>query len=184
MYLCILGIDGVGKTTVINRIQESGMDAVFTREPYYPDVKEAVGRVDPVEVSYLFALDRYRHMEAVIIPAKKTGYNIISDRCYLCSLVYQSFEGVDLEWLMSIQPPNLVFPDAVIWMQSDPTIAAQRSGEDAIRLAGIQRGYGEILNSYELPAMAWYPINVDGKSEDEVYIEVATLLDDLMRKKR
>lgn len=185
MYIAIVGIDGSSKTTVINRIQDSGMDAVFTREPYFREVKSIVKHFDPIETSYEFAKDRYRHMESVIIPAKKAGMNIISDRCYICSLVYQSFEGVDLEWLMDLQPPNLVFPDVVIWMQSDPTIAAQRSGgEDAIRLAGLQRGYGEVLNSYELPMMAWYPVNVDGKSKDEVYVEVSTLIDELMRKKK
>lgn len=186
MYLCVVGIDGAGKTTVINRIMDSGHEAVFTREPYnYEKMKSAVKHMpDPHVVGYSMAVDRYLHMRDVIIPAIKQGKNIISDRCYVCNLVYQSYDGVDLQWIMGIQPPNLVFPDAVIWMQSDPTIAAQRSGEDAGRLAGLQRGYSEVLNSYELPAIAWYPINVDGKSEDEVYAEVAMLVDEFDRNGR
>ena len=179
MYIAFCGIDGAGKTTVINRIMDSGHDAVFTREPYHPDVKEAVGRVDPVELSYLFAHDRYLHMKDVIIPAKKAGRNIISDRCYLCSLAFQSYDGVDLQWLMQVQPENLVFPDYVIFFQGLPEVAARRSGEDADRLRAIQHGYAEILSSYELPLMAWYPINVDGKTIDEIYVETALLISEL-----
>jgi dTMP kinase len=183
-YYAIVGCDGQGKTTVINRIQDSGYNGVFTREPYQTlKVKKNILGVDQVETTYIFALDRHQHMRDVIIPAKKEGRDIISDRCYLCSVVYQSESGIDARWIMAIQPTNLVFPDAVIWMQGDPAIAAQRSGEVPGRLADLQRGYGEVLNSYELPMMAWYPVNVDGKSEDEVYVEIATLIDDLKRKR-
>ncbi len=178
MYIAFTGIDGVGKTTVIKRIQDSGMDAVFTREPYY-NIPKTYN--DPVEASYEFAKDRYRHMKDVIIPTIKQGINIISDRCYLCNLVYQSVDGVDLQWIMDIQPPNLVYPDAVIWMYSDPAIAAQRSGEDAGRLEELQHIYAEVLNSRDLPRVNWYLVTVDGKSEDDVYAEVALLISELMR---
>lgn len=184
MYLCVVGIDGVGKTTVINRIQDSGMDAVFTREPYnYETIKDIRPTDDPVELSYLFAHDRYLHMQDVISPAIKEGNTIISDRCYLCNLAYQLHDGVDLQWLCDIQPPNLVYPDAVIWMHSNPELAAQRSGEDAGRLAELQHIYAEVLNSKELPPVNWYLVTVDGKSEDEVYAEVALLITDLMGNK-
>jgi len=175
VYVVLCGTDGQGKTSVINKIQDYGADAIFTREPY----ENIAPYEDPIEASYQFAMDRYRHMKDVIIPAKKAGKDIISDRSYICSLVYQSYDGVDLQFLMSIQPPNLVFPDAVIWLQGDANIAAQRSGEDAVRLAGIQRGYSEILNSYELPAVAWYPVSVDGKSIDIVAEEVMELINEL-----
>ncbi|MDD2753908.1 MAG: hypothetical protein PHS80_00135 [Methanothrix sp.] len=179
MYIAFVGIDGVGKTTIINRIQDSGMDAVFTREPYY-NIPKTYN--DPVEASYEFAKDRYRHMKDVIIPAKEAGKHIISDRCYLCNLAYQSHDGlIDLQWLMGLQPLNLVFPDAVIWMQSDPNIAAKRSGEDAWRLSEIQHIYAEVINSRDLPRVNWYLVTVDEKSPDEVYVEVALLISELMR---
>jgi dTMP kinase len=176
-YYCIIGIDGCGKSTICQMIQDSGYDAVFTREPYYPDVKEAVGRVDCVELSYLFSLDRYQHMRDVIIPTLSLGQYIISDRCYICNLAYQSYDGLlDVQWLMGLQPPNLVFPDYVIWLQSDPETAARRSGECAERLKGIQRSYHEVLNSYELPLMAWFPVNVDGKTKQDVFEEVMAII--------
>jgi len=177
VYVILAGTDGQGKTSVINKIQDSGFNAVYTREPYQRWVKDS--RKEPILNSYDFATDRYLHMKDVIIPAKKAGKDIISDRSYVCSLVYQSYDGVDLQWLMNMQPPNLVFPDAVIWLQGDANVAAQRSGEDAVRLAGIQRGYSQVLNSYELPAVAWYPVSVDGKSIDEVAEEVIDLINEL-----
>ncbi len=183
MYIAFTGIDGVGKTTVINRIQDSGFDALFTREPYnYEKMKAAEKHMpDPHIRAYSMCVDRYLHMRDVIIPAIDDKKTIISDRCYLCNLVYQSVDGVDLQWIMDIQPPNLVYPDAVIWMYSDPAIAAQRSGEDAGRLEELQHIYAEVLNSRDLPRVNWYLVTVDGKSEDDVYAEVALLISELMR---
>jgi dTMP kinase len=184
VYIALCGIDGSSKTTTINRIKKSNLDAIFTREPFnYEKIKTATKNMkDPHIRSYTMAIDRHCHMKDVIIPEKKAGKHIISDRCYLCSLAYQSYQGVNLEWLMSIQPLNLVFPDHVIWFQCDPKIAALRSGEGEDMLTGVQHTYGEILNSFDLPQVSWHPVNVDGKSEDEVYIEVAMLIEGLMRK--
>jgi thymidylate kinase len=117
-------------------------------------------------------------MHDVIIPAKNEGKDIISDRCYLCNLVYQSYDGVDLRWILDIQPKNLVFPDLVIFLYGDPKICAERSGEDASRLDAIQRRYFEILNSKELPPVNWVGINVDDMSIDDIYIECAMIISD------
>ena len=79
MVFCIVeGIDGCGKTSLCNRLQDSGFDAVFTREPYDQSIKDLKG-LDQIELSYKFAEDRYMHMRDVVIPAIEAGKHVISD---------------------------------------------------------------------------------------------------------
>lgn len=141
MVFCVIeGVDGTGKTTLCNKLQESGLDAVFTREPYDQSIKELKG-LDPIELAYKFAEDRYCHMRDVVIPALKSDKHVISDRSYISNLVYQGKTKNIEKWVMSIQPCNLTAPDSIIFLTCDPIIAARRSGEPPEMLEEIQNRY-------------------------------------------
>lgn len=145
VYIVLEGIDGVGKSTVCRMLQEYGIDAVFTREPYDQSIKE-LKILDQTELAYRFAEDRYRHMRDIIIPAINAGKHVISDRSYISNLAYQMYGGIDEEWLKRIQPHNLVYPDIIILLTCDDHVACKRSRElYAERLFDIQQNYRRIL---------------------------------------
>lgn len=185
VYIVIEGIDGCGKTSLCNRLQDSGMDVVFTREPYDQGIKDLKG-LDPVELAYKFAEDRYRHMRDVVIPALNSDKHVISDRSYLSNLAYQGTSFTDLNWVWNIQPLNLVLPDIVIFLKCDDHIAARRSGErDAERLFDIQRKYEHILRvgSRYIGIGAYvYTIDTSNLSTISVFDQVKSIIEEAIKK--
>lgn len=139
----VCGLDGSGKTTLINDIQDTGYDAVFTREPYNRTIGEEYRHIpDYNGVCYSFAVDRHYHMKEVIIPALNQGKTVICDRGLHCNLAYQAYEGATMEWIMHIQSPIMVMPDAIIFLRGNSSVCAERAGEwDSKRLGDIQELY-------------------------------------------
>lgn len=177
MVFCVIeGVDGTGKTSLCNRLQDSGMDAIFTREPYDQGIKDLKG-LDPVELAYKFAEDRYRHMRDVVIPALKSDKHIISDRSYISNLVYQGRTKNIEKWVMSIQPCNLTAPDAVILLICDPNIAAQRSGETPEILEEIQNRYVRHFEPHGLEGQYITTIDTSHISEYEVFERAMNLIE-------
>ena len=168
-YYAIIGIDGCGKSSVHAKLCESLSDsAIFVSEPYLRSSLLSTDLGLDAEVqAYNFAIDRHCIMKDVIEPnIQKT---IISDRCFICSLAYQGYDGLSLDWLMGIQPMNLIKPDLAIWLWCHPELAAKRSKEDPIRLKHIQEWYYEAL---EVAEVDYVKIEVTNMSKDEVFNEV------------
>lgn len=177
MVFCVIeGIDGCGKTSLCNRLQDSGMNAVFTREPYDQSIKDLKG-LDQIELSYKFAEDRYLHMRDVVIPAIEAGKHVISDRSYISNLVYQGETKNIEKWVMSIQPYNLVVPDAVILLICDPNIAAQRSGENPNILGEIQNRYIQHINPCGFEGKFITTIDTSHISECDVFERAMNLIE-------
>ena len=184
MVFCVIeGIDGCGKTSLCNRLQDSGFDAVFTREPYDQSIKDLKG-LDQIELAYKFAEDRYMHMRDVVIPAIEAGKHIISDRSYLSNLAYQGDSFQSLDWVWGIQPMNLVTPDVVIFLKCDYHIAARRSGEpDAERLFDIQQRYEDILRTGDNDDnVDIYTIDVSMLTILEVFNDVYAIIEEAIKK--
>ena len=160
-FIEIIGLDGTGKTTICNLMQDSGYDAVITREPY----RRILARdyrfdEDSPGVCYSFAVDRHHHMKEIIIPELTKGHTVICDRGLHCNLAYQAYEGVSMEWIMHLQSPIMVMPDLVIWLIGNPVRCAQRSGEDdSRRLADIQQLYSKAVAM--TPEVPVFTINVE-----------------------
>jgi len=157
----ICGIDGTGKTTLCNAIQDTGYDAIFTREPYRRGLAEEYkAESDKYLVPYSFAVDRHLHMRDVIIPALNHGRTVICDRGLHCNHAYQAYNGASMEWTMHIQSPIMVLPDLIIWLLGNPVKCAERSGEtDSNGLAEIQRLYSQaIAMTPEIPV---FTINIE-----------------------
>lgn len=176
VYVVVEGIDGCGKTSLCNRLQDSGMDVVFTREPYDQSIKDLKG-LDPVELAYKFAEDRYMHMRDVVIPALKSDKHIISDRSYISNLVYQGRTKNIEKWVMSIQPCNLTAPDSIIFLTCDPNIAAQRSGETPEILEDIQNRYVRRFEPRGFEGQYITTIDTSHISEYEVFERAMNLIE-------
>lgn len=129
LFITIEGIDGSGKTTLVQHLTSSltstNKPALVTKEPGGSILGKELRKVlnhqpeklDGIAEFLLFAADRAQHFATVIIPALKENKIVISDRCSDSSLAYQGYgRGIDTtmikainSWAMQNTAPDLTF---------------------------------------------------------------------------
>lgn len=137
--ICVVGADGVGKTSVINQInkklQDNNINTKVTREPGGVPVSEKIREIilendiDSLTECYLFASARRENVINNLIPALNEGKIVLMDRYYHCSLVYQGIvEGVGLDRVLEINEPIIkdCKPDLTIILDLDSKKAIER----------------------------------------------------------
>lgn len=131
------GIDGCGKTTLSQRVQqkleELGRDVVCFREPTdmqwgakIRSVFESGERLSPEEEVELFMKDRKDDVEKRIIPALNEGTTVLLDRYYFSTAAYQGAEGLD--WMKIVQDNEqfAVRPHMTFFLLIHPELALSR----------------------------------------------------------
>lgn len=160
MLITLEGIDGAGKTTVWEAL-ENTVDAVFTKEPTDSWYGESVARsladedADPLAELFLYTADHADHLARVIRPALDRGEVVISDRYSDSRYAYQgaSLEGViprPMEYVRGIHQPFTRPPDATIYLDVSPQAGAKRAGatdkfEQTDYLAAVQENYEQLI---------------------------------------
>jgi len=140
--LCAIeGIDGSGKTTVIQNLQtlfdQTNIDILITKEPGATQLGKQIRHILLEQTSptcskaefLLFAADRAQHFETVIIPHLQKGTLIISDRMSDSSLAYQGYvKGVDLSMINTVNSWCMqeIQPDIVFYLRIDAPTAIDR----------------------------------------------------------
>lgn len=138
MLVTLEGIDGSGKTTVWDGLQES-IDATFTREPtdswYGEAVERSIGDddADPLAELFLYTADHADHLSRVIRPALDAGEVVVSDRYSDSRYAYQgvSLDGVveePMAYVQRLHEPFTRSPDCTIYFDVPPEVGAERSG--------------------------------------------------------
>lgn len=161
MLITLEGIDGSGKTTVWEALQDS-VDAVFTKEPsdsWYGDAVQkslADDNADPLAELFLYTADHADHLKRVVRPALDRDELVISDRYADSRYAYQgaSLAGVvprPMEYVRGIHQPFTRPPDATIYLDLSPQTGAQRAGasdkfEQADYLAAVQANYERLID--------------------------------------
>ena len=142
MLITLEGLDGSGKTTVWEALQDSYPDAVFTREPTESWYGEAVNRsltdddADPLAELFLYTADHAAHLSDVIEPALADDRLVISDRYTDSRYAYQAASLAEteldrpLEYVQGIHRAFTRKPDATLYLELDPETAAERAGAD------------------------------------------------------
>ena len=155
-FITFEGGEGVGKSTQIHlladRLKDTGHKVLLTREPGGSPGAEAVRHVllSGAAESFgtdmeaiLFAAARSDHVEQVIKPALKRGINVLCDRYYDSSRVYQGMTGdVDegmIDSLVKVACED-AWPDLTLILDLDP--------EEGLRRANKRRG-DEVADRYE-----------------------------------
>ena len=163
MLITLEGIDGSGKTTVAEALQDTLPEATFTREPTDSWYGEAVERsidddgADPVAELFLYAADHADHLSRVVRPALEAGKVVISDRYSDSRYAYQgaTLDGVvrrPMEYVRGVHEPFTRAPDATLYFDVPPETGAERAGatnkfETAGYLAEVQANYERLIES-------------------------------------
>lgn len=150
----IEGIDGAGKTTVINGddsvdgLNSYFEDTVYTTEPnddtwLGKKVRQAISNegpeTPPMSVFFLFLAEHANHVEDVVKPNLEQGRTVLCDRYIDSRYAYQSYEVEDLidgnalEWIRGIQEQKWTeIPDRTIILDLPVETAMERLDGDEI----------------------------------------------------
>jgi len=162
MLVTLEGLDGSGKTTVVEALRGEFPDATFTREPTESWYGEAVLRsvrdddADPMAECFLYVADHADHLSRVVRPGLEAGL-VVSDRYSDSRYAYQSValaERLDdpVEYLKDVHRPFTRPPDRTIYLDIDPETAAARSGatnkfEQVEFLERVQERYEQLIEA-------------------------------------
>lgn len=170
-FLTVEGPDGSGKTTQINRLEESlrryGFDVLRTREPGGCPISEKIRQIildtansemcDECE-ALLYAASRAQHVRQVICPAVEKGMLVLSDRFEDSSVAYQGGgRNLGIDTVLQINAPAVgeMRPDATLYLSIDHRVALARrlnaSTPDRLESealsfhARVQQSYEELI---------------------------------------
>ena len=192
MLVTIEGLDGSGKTTVWEALQDVYPDATFTHEPTDSWYGDAVRRsiqnpdADPLAELFLYTADHAAHLESTIRPALDRGDLVISDRYYDSRFAYQgaSLDGVvkrPVDYIRGIHKAFSIDPHLTIYLDVDPKTAVQRS--DAANKFERERYLAAVRSNYEtlLETEPQRFIKVDAtQSPEDVLEQVEEILEEVL----
>ena len=140
-FITVEGIDGAGKTEVVqlvsSLITQAGFTAVTTREPGGTRLGESIRNLllsteseicTDAETLLMFAV-RAQHLDEVVLPALKRGEWVVSDRFTDSTYAYQGggrgkpFESIAIleRWVQ-----NDLRPDFTLYLDTELTVGKQR----------------------------------------------------------
>jgi dTMP kinase len=206
MFITFEGIEGSGKTTVLDRLcpalSDEGISFVRTLEPGGSELGRTLRallldrRHNPAKEAelFLYLADRAQHVREVVFPALKRGDIVISDRYTDSTLCYQGYgREMDIKLLTDLCgfAAGGLWPDLTVIFDLDPAVSLKRA-----RLRNIEAGIAVTEGRFEterldfhrrvrqgyLALAARYPQRcrvVDAsRTLDEVYEYVVNILDE------
>lgn len=105
-FYVLEGLDGSGKTSVVDLLKTECPNFLYTREPGGSPFGEAIRRVllndvacdtPPKAMLLGFMSARSSHLDELVIPALKEGKTVVSDRCDGSSFAFQVYGNEDDE---------------------------------------------------------------------------------------
>lgn len=157
LFVVIEGIDGAGKTTVAKeltrRLNELGIKSVYTYEPFYKFSVDFITTywedLDPILQTLIMALDRYYHIKKEVIPYLNSGYVVISDRYYYSSIAYQGAQGIDINWILSVNR-YVLKPKLAIYLDVEPDVGLMRKRRSETRIKELESNLELIRRAREI----------------------------------
>ncbi len=141
MFIVIEGLDGCGKTTQAQYINDwltgQGENVLLTAEPstnrigkFIREILAGTEKADPKTLALLFTADRSEHLAREVRPALDQGKTVVMERYVNSTIAYQAAQGVDRDWIKELNEFALK-PDLTIYLDMKPEVAAERtdSGE-------------------------------------------------------
>jgi dTMP kinase len=136
LFIVIDGPDGSGISTQVELLgkwlKELGKKVITTKEPTSGIIGGIIRAVlkhewetDQMTLQLLFSADRAHHLKKEIIPALKKGYIVISDRYILSTYCFGTIDGINLDWLRSVNS-QFVKPNLTIILDVPPEVSLVR----------------------------------------------------------
>lgn len=177
------GIDGTGKTEHATRLAKN-FGLTHFRDPGSTVQSEAIRRVllevegmDQSTRAMLYIAARNEFVLQKLIPALKAGQNVICERYYFSTMVYQ--HGA-LSWsVMNELHARMPKPDKVILLSATPEVAMSRdvnpneasiNGRDASFFSDLSSKYLNVIKGHNSTIVNANP------PQDEVYLNIVRTL--------
>jgi len=146
-FLALEGIDGVGKSTLLQSLARAlrrrGLSVAIRREPFDPRLgalAQAAAAEDPWTGAVYFTVDR--HLAAPDLERDLTRHDVVlQDRSFYSTIAYQgsALPPRDRRRLAQLQRSATRSPDRVILLDLDPSHALRRLGTRAGRRGPLER---------------------------------------------
>jgi dTMP kinase len=163
--ITVEGIDGAGKTTLVEGVVRAYPDLTVLREPGGVVVSERVRElvkdpaleIDPRAEALLYAAARAQLVHERLLPLLRSGADVLLDRFVDSSLVYQGAgRGLGVEAVAELNrfaTAGLV-ADLTLYVRVEPEVgAARRSGDDRLEQAG-EAFFAAVVAGYDALAAA------------------------------
>jgi dTMP kinase len=144
MFLTFEGIEGAGKSTIMERMAEQfrtqGLPVLVTREPggtaFGRELRRLLLDTRSADFSIqaellLFLADRAQHLQAVILPALSEGIILLCDRYADSTLAYQGYgRGMPLDQLTRLNEfaTGGLWPDMTLLFDVPVELGLARAG--------------------------------------------------------
>ena len=188
-FIAIEGLDGCGSTTQVHLLAERLPNVHITAEPSDGPIGKLIRATlrDETPLSdavfpYLFAADRFDHLEREIEPLVAEGKMVVSDRYYASSMAYQSL-AAPLDLVMNL---NAAFrpADVTVFLEMSPELAlaridargeAKERFEEIGRLRSISEAYLRAIEILEQRGERVVRVDANG-TPDEVHARIVEAL--------
>lgn len=167
MFITFEGIEGSGKSSVLDRVQEhlvaQGYDVLRTREPggsrLGVELRRILLAVDNADLTaeaelFLYLADRAQHVGTVIRPALAAGRVVLCDRYADSTVAYQGYgRGLDPALLHTLND------EAVRGLWPDLTLLFDLPAEQGLRRAltrNLREGTHQTEGRFEAEALAFH----------------------------
>lgn len=191
-FITVEGIDGAGKTTAVEAVENRFEDVITTAEPSGLFTGQWVRELlsdrgsHPITDFFAFMADRNHHIEKQIQPSIAQGKLVVSDRYADSTRAYQSLlmdpyvDSETDEWIESVMCEWNYEPDLTIYLDIRPETAIERvsSGEKYERVSFLESVRERYLRLSEEFDERWCTIDAEGQSEEEVREAVAKIIEE------
>ncbi len=167
LFIVFDGPDGSGTTRqcafLVDNLRKNHKNVLLTTEPTESAIGQEIRAMlhrdtmpSPDAIQLLFCADRANHVSTILEPALKKGQIVVSDRYALSTIVYGTAQGVDKEWLESI---NAKFPKPDLTFITLPPFEVcmerlnRRKSRDQFEMENFQRRVYENYKSLEDPSI-------------------------------
>jgi dTMP kinase len=136
LFIVVEGPNGVGKTTVsealVHALAADRIAVHATAEPTHTSLGKAIRELEASMTTNTLALscaaDRCDHIAREIQPSLTAGFWVVCDRYVPSSLVLQRIDGLDVEWIWTLNNCALQ-PDLTVYLENDPETISRRLDE-------------------------------------------------------
>ncbi len=191
-FYVIEGLDGCGKTTIINSLKEKFPKALFTREPGGSVCGEKIRNVlldkenkdeNPLTNFLLFWSARSSHFDKVILPALESGRDVFCDRMDASTYAFQIVAGKNpslKSLFFDLRKKIFKIKPFYLYLKIDTEVSKQRMKDrkDKNHFDNRPDSYHKLVKLgydkfFKLPEIKKFVIEIDAsKDKETVFKEV------------